>query len=160
LNDLDRALQMQPDDEKALIVRGQTHRVLHRSQEALRDLNRLLDKRPDNDWAWYQRSLVFWQQGDDRHARQELLQAVKIATQGLERAPANQAIRMNLALYHLANGNVPTAEQHYQETLDSGARHEIILDAISDLDELLALMPDSNQMRAMRDRLSLHTGEG
>jgi tetratricopeptide (TPR) repeat protein len=160
LADLNKALQKEPDNEAALLTRGQTYRTLHRHQEALTDLDKLIERRPEVDWAWYQRSLVFREQGDGDRARNDLAQASRIAAQDLERQPANRVIMMRLALYHLASGDAQTAGQHYQKALESGVRRENILEAIYDLDELLALMPDSKQARAMRDRLSSHTSEG
>jgi Flp pilus assembly protein TadD len=50
LVDLDRALQLAPDDPYALTGRGVAYRNLGRNEEAVRDLDRALQLAPDTPW--------------------------------------------------------------------------------------------------------------
>jgi tetratricopeptide (TPR) repeat protein len=51
LRDLDRSLELAPDNAWALKVRGDTYRALGRYEDALRDLDRSLELAPDDAFA-------------------------------------------------------------------------------------------------------------
>jgi hypothetical protein len=70
-----------------------------------------------------------------------------------EKYPGNWRNTFNLALYHLAAGEVGDAYNLVRDALSNGAPSDIIREAIIDLGDFLTLFPDSSQAQAMRDLL-------
>ena len=58
LADLDRALALDPEDFEALCWRGETYRLLGRRTEAIRDLDEVIGRAPDDYWAYFNRGLL------------------------------------------------------------------------------------------------------
>ncbi len=61
LQDLDRAIEIDPDDTWAIHKRGEIYLYLHRYSEALKIFNQTLEKDPANDWHHYLRALALAQ---------------------------------------------------------------------------------------------------
>ncbi|MCX5797403.1 MAG: tetratricopeptide repeat protein [Elusimicrobia bacterium] len=66
LADLDRALELQPEDDEARVWRGEAYRILGRQAEALRDLDLVIRRCPDYVWARCNRALARRALGDER----------------------------------------------------------------------------------------------
>nr|WP_244190634.1 tetratricopeptide repeat protein [Streptomyces caeruleatus] len=78
--DLDRALELTPDDARGLALRGEYHRVLERHDEAIRDLDRALALNPADAFAAASR-------GATRLSRQQLDEALADLDRAVELKP-------------------------------------------------------------------------
>jgi len=100
----DRLLLAQPDDARALCLRGLIHRDQGEILSAEKDFRRVIQTSPDL-------SLGYQLLGDLLHNAKHLVMAADIYEQGLTRDPANLAILGNLAHTRLGLG-------HYAAALD------------------------------------------
>jgi tetratricopeptide (TPR) repeat protein len=74
----DRALSMEPDNERALVARGSALLTVGRFEDAYRDLNRAIEINPADPRAYYIRGLVFEEANNDENAAADYTSALKI----------------------------------------------------------------------------------
>ena len=72
IDDLDRALALEPDSPSAHSVRGEYHRALNHGDAALRDLDRGIALDPAHHFAWASRGALHLTRGDLPAARADL----------------------------------------------------------------------------------------
>lgn len=72
-----KAVDLAPDDPQLLINRAVVNQALGRSQPAVRDLDRVLSL-TDSAWAFLYRGLIRHQQGDLKHAVEDLGRAIQL----------------------------------------------------------------------------------
>lgn len=72
VDDLDRALALEPDSPSAHSVRGEYHRALNHGEAALRDLDRGIELDPAHHFAWASRGALHLTRGDLQAARADL----------------------------------------------------------------------------------------
>ena len=149
LADLDRAIELKPDDEWALSRRGVTYQQVGKYEQALAEFNRKIELDVDDDWALYSRYLTFLAQNQGQQGKLDLERAIGIAQGLLQTNPNDWRIGLNLALYLLASGAEQAAETLYQQAVDAGAPAERIRDGINDLEEFLHVQPDHQQAENM-----------
>ncbi|MFF7950645.1 tetratricopeptide repeat protein [Streptomyces griseorubiginosus] len=78
IDDLDRALALEPDSPSAHSVRGEYHRALHHDDAALRDLDRGIALDPAHHFAWASRGALHLTRGDLRAARADLDRSLEL----------------------------------------------------------------------------------
>ncbi len=78
IDDLDRALALEPDSPSAHSVRGEYHRALHHGDAALRDLDRGIALDPAHHFAWASRGALHLTRGDLRAARADLDRSLEL----------------------------------------------------------------------------------
>lgn len=121
--DLDRALELTPDDPRSLALRGEYHRVLERHDEAIRDLDRALDLNPADAFAAASR-------GATRLSRHQLAEALADLDRAVESKPDYSWALVRRARVHRALGD-PVRQ-------------------LSDLDRAVAVDPDWAWVRCER----------
>ncbi|MFC8365207.1 tetratricopeptide repeat protein [Streptomyces griseorubiginosus] len=78
IDDLDRALALEPDSPSAHSVRGEFHRALRHDDAALRDLDRGIALDPAHHFAWASRGALHLTRGDLRAARADLDRSLEL----------------------------------------------------------------------------------
>ena len=153
LSDFDRAIELEPQDAFTLASRGETYRRIERYDDALRDLNRAIELNSEADWAFYSVALVYRALDQKADMSTNINKAIHLAEQSYEANPQDWSSAVSLALYSLVAGETGSAKQLYEKVLSVQAPPHIINEAINDLDDFLALVPDHAQARHFRDLL-------
>ncbi|MFD5597778.1 tetratricopeptide repeat protein [Streptomyces griseorubiginosus] len=78
VDDLDRALALEPDSASAHSVRGEFHRALRHDDAALRDLDRGIALDPAHHFAWASRGALHLTRGDLPAARADLDRSLEL----------------------------------------------------------------------------------
>ncbi|AYC40551.1 hypothetical protein DWG14_04816 [Streptomyces griseorubiginosus] len=78
IDDLDRALALEPGSPSAHSVRGEFHRALRHDDAALRDLDRGIALDPAHHFAWASRGALHLTRGDLRAARADLDRSLEL----------------------------------------------------------------------------------
>jgi len=146
-----KAVDLAPDDPQLLINRAVVNQALGRSQPAVRDLDRVLSL-TDSAWAFLYRGLIRHQQGDLKHAIEDLGRAIH-----LDPSLAEAYHRRGLAYADM--GAYDDAFQDQNRALDLEPEHAGALTArgvaraargeaeaaLEDLDRGCSLDPESHQ---------------
>jgi tetratricopeptide (TPR) repeat protein len=131
LHDLDRALELEPENATTLAVRGAIHTGHGRYDDALPDLDRALELEPHNTFALARRSEVYRMKARYHDALRDLNRV-------LELEPDD-------ATTLAARGDLHTGQGRYD-------------DALPDLDRALELEPDN--LTALASRGMIHAEQG
>ncbi|MBD2166449.1 tetratricopeptide repeat protein [Calothrix membranacea FACHB-236] len=155
LQDFNRAIELDSKDDWAIAHRGHTYFLTERYDQALQDFNRAIELDSKDDFHRYLRALVYLalQQADSAEA--DLNIAIEIAQQKHTEKPDNYENTFDLALYHLVAGNLSTAQELYQTTLEQNTVQTKFRDAIQNLKDLLRVFPENTpaqQMKAMLEK--------
>ncbi|BAY76665.1 hypothetical protein NIES25_31220 [Nostoc linckia NIES-25] len=160
LQDFNRAIELDPKYKWAMAHRGETYRLMERYDQALQDFNRAIELDPKDDWYRYLRAVVYLALQQTDSAEADLNIAIEIAHQKHTEKPDNSRNTFNLALYHLVAGNLLTAQELYQTTLEQTPLQTQVRDAIQDLKDLLRVFPENTyaqQVKALLEKkLKLH----
>ncbi|MBW4636333.1 MAG: tetratricopeptide repeat protein [Iphinoe sp. HA4291-MV1] len=141
LQDFNRAIELDPKYEWAIASRGYTYGLMERYEEALQDSNRAIELNPKYDCYRYLRALIYLVRPQPDLAKADLDTAIYLAQQKYTQKPEDCRNILNLALYHLIAGNLPTAKEFYQTALQQTASQTEIRDAIQYLKDLLRVFP-------------------
>ncbi|NPA90436.1 MAG: tetratricopeptide repeat protein [Chloroflexi bacterium] len=144
LEDLTRVVERDPKNAWALAHRAEAYRRLRRFQQALDDITQAIRLQPEEDWYYYNRALIYLSYSRRKwaKARRDLEKAVQLAEARYQDAPHDWANTLNLALYHLALGDVERAHALYEEALRNGATEYHIRAALDDVRLLKATLSD------------------
>jgi tetratricopeptide (TPR) repeat protein len=163
--DLDRALELTPDDPRSLALRGEYHRVLERHDEAIRDLDRALGLNPDHAFALASRGAVRLGRRQFDEALVDLDRAVRLKPDYpwalVRRARVHRALgdaARQLADLDLAVAVDPDwawVRCERGDALRGAGRDE---EALADYDHALALEPGYDSARASRGASLAHLG--
>jgi len=153
LADYNQAIESNPVYNWALHSRGKTYLFLERYEEALADFRRALDLNPNEDWYHYQNVVTYQRLSLTTPLQVSLDTAITIATEKHQTAPTNLNNLFNLALYHTARGDAGPAEARYREALALPPNAISHREAITDLEQYLALFPDDALAADMREML-------
>ncbi len=160
LQDFNRAIEINPKYEWAIAERGYTYFLMKRYNQALQDFNRAIELNLKYGWCKYLRALVYLALQQGESAKADLDAAIEIAQQKHTEKPDNYQNTFNLALYYLVAGNLSTAQELYQTTLEQTASQIKIREAIQDLKDLLRVFPENihaQQVKALLEKkLKLH----
>jgi tetratricopeptide (TPR) repeat protein len=141
LQDFDRAIEIDPNYTWAIRKRGQIYLMLGQNSEALMDFDRALELKPDIDWNWYSRALAYKGLHQPENAKSDFAKAIELAQQDYDKKPEDHQNTFNLAIYHLAAGNLDQSKHFYRDALNRRASAERIREAIRDLEDLLRVFP-------------------
>jgi tetratricopeptide (TPR) repeat protein len=78
LRDLNKALEVESDDEWAIARRGVTYRLMERYEEALADLSHAIDLKPDDAWNFANRGVTYCQMERYEEALADLTHALEL----------------------------------------------------------------------------------
>jgi tetratricopeptide (TPR) repeat protein len=78
LADFDRAIELDPEDDWAIISRGQTHRTMGRYAEALADFDRAIELEPESGWAIISRGETYEAMGRYAEALADFDRAIEL----------------------------------------------------------------------------------
>ncbi len=151
LKDLSYVLEKDPRDPWTLAHRAEAYRRLRQLTAALRDITRAIRLAPEEDWYYYVRALVYLSYSKRKvtKARRDLEKAIAIAERRRQSHPEDWANLLNLALYHLAQGNEATAKTLYEDALRSGATVHHVRAALDDVRTLAATVQDLLQTESI-----------
>jgi len=141
LADLGRAIALDPQDDLALASRAEVWLRKGENEPALADLEAVLVLRPEDDWSLYRRALVHRALGQAAQSEADMVAAIEGAQKRYAEEPKDWPNILNLALYEYAAGRAEEAERLYREALAGGTLAKHIHQALSDLEEYLALWP-------------------
>ena len=153
LADLGQAIALDPQDDLALASRAEVWLRRGENEPALADLEAVLALRPEDDWSLYRRALLHQALGQAAQAEADVAAAIKGARKRYAEEPKDWPNTLNLALYEFAAGRAEEAEQLYRQALAEGAAARHIRQALSDLEEYLALRPGQERAAALRELL-------
>ncbi|MEH2071251.1 MAG: hypothetical protein V7K47_24355 [Nostoc sp.] len=160
LLDLNRAIEINSKYDWAIARRGYTYCLMERYDQALQDFNCAIELDPKDDFYRYLRALVYLALQQAESAEADLDTAIQIAQQKHTEKPDNYENTFDLALYHLVAGNLSTAQELYQTTLEQTTSQTKIRDAIQYLKDLLRVFPENThaqQIKALLEKkLKLH----
>ncbi|WP_370268771.1 tetratricopeptide repeat protein [Streptomyces sp. V4I8] len=155
--DLDRALELTPDDPRGLALRGEYHRVLERYDEAIRDLDRALGLNPADAFAAASR-------GATRLSRHQFDEALADLDRAVELKPDYPWALVRRARVHRAHGDPDRQLADLDRAVAAdpdwawvrcergdalrGAGRDA--EALADYDHALALEPGYDSARASR----------
>ncbi|MBW4519309.1 MAG: tetratricopeptide repeat protein [Scytolyngbya sp. HA4215-MV1] len=142
LEDLNRVIASNSRVLFALVNRGVVYLALKNYEAALSDLTYALDLNPKNDWCLHYRALTYLVLNQSDNAKADFDRAIQIAQQEYDEEPEHWNNTFNLALYHLAAGNLAQMKHFYQDALNRGAPQARIQAAIQDLEDLLRMFPE------------------
>jgi len=154
---IDKGLEVDTSDSWNYYQKGITLRSMGRLDEALIAFDKALDLKSDGDWYLYNRAITCQTMGQTSRAQADLISAIQYALKVQENTPQDLTNNLDLALYHLASGEVEEAKRLYKEALSRPAVLRAIQEAIHDLEEFLKLFPDHSEARAMRELLSTYS---
>ena len=132
---------------------GHAHRQLGRYDLALSYFDQALELRPNNDWAHYQRGLIYLIRDETSLTHQAITHAIEMARPRYEDNPQNWRNTFQLALYRLVNGETKTARQLYQEAIIGQPPQSSIREAADDVTDFLRFFPDHAQAQTMLELL-------
>lgn len=112
-----------------------------------------MELRPRSNWSHYQRSITYRRLAPNSPWLEDLDSAITLATEDYQNTPTNLNNLFNLALYHTARGDAGPAEARYREALALPLNAVAHREAITDLEQYLALFPDDALAADMRDLL-------
>jgi tetratricopeptide (TPR) repeat protein len=153
LADLDRALELEPENFDARIARAEAYRLSERWDKALADIDRLEELDTGSDWSHYLRYLIHTAVGEPESAENSLDDAIAEGIEKSSEDPDNPERLLNIALYYAAKGNAQEAKDLAARVLEGTVHRVYVLEAIRDLDTLLALRPENEAAKAIRARL-------
>src|SRR6266536_168770 len=159
LADFTRAIDLNPDYTWAIASRGQTYRQMGRYDEALADLNKAIDLDPKDkdDRLQYVLAVTHLQIDDEDRAQAALRRAIHLGTQDLAANGATLPRLCNLALYHLAAGEIGQSERLWAQALTMpGAAAYIRGVALDALRDLQSVLPDTAGLDAALRLLADH----
>src|SRR6266536_3255796 len=159
LADFTRAIDLNPDYTWAIASRGQTYRQMGRYDEALADLNKAIDLDPKDkdDRLQYVLAVTHLQIDDEDRAQAALRRAIHLGTQDLAANGATLPRLCNLALYHLAAGEIGQSERLWAQALTMpGAAAYIRGVALDALRDLRTVLPDTAGLDAALRLLADH----
>src|SRR6266536_23621 len=159
LADFTRAIDLNPDSTWAIASRGQTYRQMGRYDEALADLNKAIDLDPKDkdDRLQYVLAVTHLQIDDEDRAQAALRRAIHLGTQDLAANGATLPRLCNLALYHLAAGEIGQSERLWAQALTMpGAAAYIRGVALDALRDLQSVLPDTAGLDAALRLLADH----
>jgi tetratricopeptide (TPR) repeat protein len=113
LASFDRAIDLDPNNEKALFARGSTLLVVGRFEDAYQDLNRALAIDPADVWAYYVRGLVYEQANNYEGAAADYASALAID-------PDNVDCLFRRGLAYREMGNTKGAVADFRRACDLG----------------------------------------
>ena len=150
--DFDIATKLDDKDHWNVRKRGEVNLLLGNHEKALQDFESSLQLDADNNWTFYERSLAYRTLQRVEKAESDIQQAIQLAQQNYEEKPQDYHI-FNLAIYHLTAGDISKAKHLYQDALDKASSIRIIKEAIRDLDDLLAVLPNFPNAEELRSYL-------
>jgi tetratricopeptide (TPR) repeat protein len=145
LRDFNRAIEINSELDWAIAHRGETYRLMKRYEEALQDFDRAIEINPEDDWRFYLRGITYQALRQSEPASQDFKTAVTLATADYQTDAKNWRNTFNLALYHLAAGDLGQAKHYYRQGLQPEVPNTAIQGAIQDLDDLLVVFPQHSQ---------------
>ena len=153
LADLGRAIALDPQDHLALANRAEVWLRQGGNEPALADLDAALTLRPEDDWSLFRRALVRQALGKATQAEVDMAAAIEGARKRYAEEPKDWPNTLNLALYEFTAGRAEEAERLYRQALAEGALASHIRQALSDLEEFLALRPGQERAAELRELL-------
>ncbi|MGD8794229.1 MAG: tetratricopeptide repeat protein [Anaerolineae bacterium] len=146
-----KAVELIPNDPKALISRAVVHHDLSRHQPALQDLDRAL-KLGENPWAYLYRGLIREGQGEEKRALEDYTRAIRLNSEFLEGYYHRGLLLSKLEEYDKAfqdqNRVLELDSEHAGAHTARGVARAALGDsqwALNDLDQGCALAPQSAQ---------------
>lgn len=113
LDNFTRAIELESEDSRPLIARGQAYCDLGRHEEAIADFTRAIEITPENVWPLIARSHAYRLSGDIEEALADCIRAIEID-------PTNELFYVTLGVIYRIKGR-------YEEALDN-LTHSIELD--------------------------------
>ncbi|MCI0577913.1 MAG: tetratricopeptide repeat protein, partial [Chloroflexi bacterium] len=147
LANFNRAIDLDEQDDWAIALRGRTYMQMENYEAALTDLNRAIELEPGGDNYLCLRGITKLLMGQTEEAKEDIAQAISLARQNYEADSQNWENTTHLFIYHLIAGEVAEAERLYSETLTSGVPAHTLRKAVTDLNELLRLLPDDEETK-------------
>jgi tetratricopeptide (TPR) repeat protein len=152
-----QVIELLPESPEAYGRRAEAYRFIGNSQKgrgdqeyiasyhkALEDLDYALKINPKIDWFLFQRYAVKQTINPDDNSRADLEAAIKYGRE-LTKTTGNWMHICNLALYHLAMGELTEAKRLYDEAILGGASIFTLNEALKDLEENSSLVGDNMQ---------------
>jgi tetratricopeptide (TPR) repeat protein len=121
-----------------------------------KDLNFAIELNAKYDFHFYLRALAYLALHQPDSAKADLDTAINLAQQKHTEKPEDYQNTFNLAIYHLVAGNLSTAKEFYQTTLQHNPSLSDIRDALQDLEELLEVLGDVPSAKQMIEELKPH----
>jgi tetratricopeptide (TPR) repeat protein len=143
--DFTRAIELDPEYRGAITQRGKACLLLGNYTKALQDFDRALQIDTDDNWTLYVRSLAYTALNQTENARIDIHQAIELAKKDYRTKPQDCRNIFNLAIYHLNTGEIEQAKHLYQEALSQEPSLSLLKEAIRDLEDLLAVLPNHPQ---------------
>lgn len=159
LRDLDHAIMLDEEDDRAFALRAETHRRMGNFEEALMDLNRAIELDEKDDWNRYSQGIIYLLMDMRTEALQSFERAIDSASQTYDAEPDNWRNNFNLALYKIISEKTEDGEKIYRNALNIGVSEYSINEATMDLADFLELFPDHKPARAMCGLLQRHLEE-
>ncbi|MBD2598269.1 tetratricopeptide repeat protein [Nostoc spongiaeforme FACHB-130] len=150
LQDFNRAIELDPKYDWAIASRGVIYCLMECYEEALQDFNRAIELDSKDDGYRYYRALVYLILQQTESAKADLDTAIQIAQQKHIEKTDKYQNTFNLALYHLVAGNLSTAQELYQTTLQQTPLPSIMRGAIQDLKDLLRVFPENTSAQQIK----------
>lgn len=133
LEDLDQALDLEPDYAEAYANRGRVHTTEQRYEEAIRDLDRAIELNPEMSQAFGNRGYAYQSLGDDVNAIADYTRAIEIDD--------NYEAYYNRATINYALGNFREAYLDYRAVAREAGEGSYLGHVSKTQAEVLALMP-------------------
>lgn len=138
LADLNKALEIQPDNPWALVARAETYRGEDQYREALSDFNRAIALDED-DWYKYKRATLYFLRGERENQANDLVSAIELArsrSMNAKSTPDRWRSIFNIALYYFLLGNLEAARELYEHLVSICTLSPQLESAAEDLKEL------------------------
>ena len=140
--DYTRAIELDSEDEWAITNRGGARLLTRNYTQAIQDFNRSLELDANSYITLGLRSVAYRAIHQNENAESDIEQAIKIAQKDYDANPLNHFNIFNLAICHLAAGDVAQAKHLCQDALEKDPPVRYIEDAIRKLEGLLIVLPN------------------
>ncbi|MEO0455084.1 MAG: tetratricopeptide repeat protein [Cyanobacteria bacterium P01_A01_bin.114] len=141
LQDFDRALELDPNSDWNLAYRGACLLFLKNYSDALKAFDRAIELDSQDAWYHFIRAIAYLALKQTDTANADLARAIKLAQPAYEKDPQNWRNTFNLSLYTLVAQKSDRVQALYTEAVSKETPIEHIRAAISDLEDLLTILP-------------------
>jgi tetratricopeptide (TPR) repeat protein len=153
LADFTRAIELKPDYAWAITLRGEAYQLMGRFEEAMAEFNSALELEPEEGWWYYIRAITFQSLVQTEKVAEDLAKAIDLGQKRYEKNSTNWLNWFDLAIYHLAAGDLAATTKLYHEGLTGGASQWNLRMAIRDLDQFLGIFPNHAEALALKAEL-------
>ncbi|MDX2230064.1 MAG: hypothetical protein NW220_10525 [Leptolyngbyaceae cyanobacterium bins.349] len=152
LEDCNRVLVLEPKYLNAIVGRGAISLLLHDYSQALKEFNRAIEIERTGR-CLFGRALTYQVLNRSNDSQADFEQAIQLAQRDYNEKPENYENTFDLAVYHLAAGNIDQSKHFYRDALNRGASAALVREAIRDLDDFLRVFPDHQAAQSFKPGL-------